>query len=117
MRYREFRQWAWEHLGYRLPVAADGTYWERLWGRPRTGRAGAGNGHYAEYTAVQQQRLAFWLRARDLIDNKVLAEWTDMGSRYSDGWIVNDGGGIRWELQPDWLALADRGVVAVRCGV
>ena len=114
MTWAEFRQWAWARYRFRVPdSAAYGGGWRTV----HTGRPGSGN--RTIYGIVQQRRLATWLRLRDLIDKRVLTSWLAASESYVDGWLVNDGSGIRWVADPalERSELLASGFVAVRCGL
>lgn len=74
MTFAEFRQWAWECHGYEFPYTAT-VAWRVTWGSGgilTDARAGLKQGTKAAYGPVQQRRLAFWLRARDLIADDLI---------------------------------------------
>lgn len=121
MTYPEFRAWAWKTFGYRIrsdPARVD-TVWRTLWGGAKSGRAGTGPGNYAVYSEVQQRRFAMWWRARDLVHPYYLSDWLTRSESESDGWLLNDGGGIRWVADPEAeaLELVRRGFIAIKCGI
>ena len=116
MTWAEFRQWAWDAYRYRLRESTAGVDIVRIWG---TSRIRTGSGVPAVYTLRHQRRLGMWLRIRDLIDQRALASWLAACESYADGWLVNDGSGIRWvaDPAPEWDRLLASGFVAVRCGL
>lgn len=121
MTWEDFRKWAWEVYRFRLTDGSD-LAWRWIWhrgGSVQDGRAGTGSGHYVTYGPVQQRRFALWLRARSLVHVFLLADWVKAGEDYDDGWLVNDGGGIRWVADPEAeaLELVRRGFIAIKCGI
>lgn len=120
MNLAEFRRWAWECHRYRIPAtgSSPGIRVPFLDNSLSFAKAGTGTGHRAEYGSLQQRRLTLWLRTRELIDPNQAADWIRIGETHDDGWLVNDGSGIRWVADPtdDWKALLASGFVAIRCG-
>lgn len=123
MTWAEFRQWAWtvHHFRFPLYTAGTGAAWRAIWGLNGFHAAGTGTGigHPAHYGPVQQRRFAVWLRARKVIRQTRLFEWLAAGEPYDDGWLVDDGTGIRWVADPteEWKDLIRSGFIAVKCGV
>jgi hypothetical protein len=125
MTWRQFRAWAWEALNYRIdlyPPHGNGPAWRAIWGDDgpfRTSRTDTGSGNQAVYGPIQQRRLVLWIRGRHLVDKLQLASWLNFGQSYDDGWLVNDGRGLRWVADPETeaLELTRRGFIAVKCGL
>lgn len=123
MNWSEFRQWATSRYGYQFGwLIPSGSEWRAIWGRGtpfEKSRANTGKGNPAEYGVIQQRRFAVWLRARDIVSVAVLHRWIDLGENRPEGWLVNDGSGIRWVAHPEREAhqLVERGFVAVKCGL
>lgn len=129
MTWAEFRDWALSALGYHIdpypfPSSAPGAAWRAIWGDGESypfasARTLTGSGNPAIYGLVQQRRLAIWIRGRSFLNKDVMAEWLKHGEVYHDGWLVNDGEGIRWvaDPEPEVLDLIRRGFVAVKCGL
>lgn len=123
MTWAEFRAWALDVHHFRFPryVAGTGAAWRAIWGVDgfHAAGSGTGTGHPAEYGPVQRRRFAVWLRARKLIKQTRLREWLAAGEPYDDGWLVDDGTGIRWVADPtdEWKDLIRSGFIAVKCGV
>lgn len=123
MNWGEFRAWAWDTYRYRFTYNAQGSEWKRLWSSGQAnvhrGSANVGSGHSAMYGLAQQRRLAMHLRIRDLIAAEHLAAWLDAAEQHANGWLVNDGDGLRWVRHPEKEAsmLAGRGFIAVKCGL
>lgn len=127
MTWAEFRVWARGALDYEIepyPPFGAGPAWRAIWGDGdsypfQSARTFTGSGYPAEYGPVQQRRLAIWVRGRSILNRDVMAEWLKHGEVHDDGWLVNDGEGIRWVADPEEeaLDLLRRGFVAVKCGV
>lgn len=120
MTFKEFQHWAWESFGYRVASADGGSGFRVPWmtNSLSFGKPGTGQGHHADYGPVQQ-RLAIWLRARHLVDEKRIGQWIKAGEHHDTGWLINQGGGIWWTENPEDVAhdLIQTGFIAVRCGV
>lgn len=121
MTWGEFRKWAWLRHKWRLPPdSAHSSVRYVVWTKPpHRGRTLTGSGHFADYGVVQQRRLSVWLRTKGLINTSKISAWLDAAELHADGWLVNDGAGIRWIADPEKEAyqLVARGFVAVRCGL
>lgn len=122
MNWAEFRRWAWEVYGYPMPYDSSRTsaryaMWNVVPGK--RGVLGSGTGIEAEYGVIQRRRFAAWLRCRTLIEHPKIGKWLDQAEDYADGWLVNDGSGIRWIEHPELEAhdLVSKGFVAIKCGL
>ena len=112
----EFVAWGLAQYGLRLEPIGTGSIWLALWGKKG---AQTGSGYPATYTEVHQRRLAMWMRCRHVVAREVLADWLDASESHSNGWLVNDGTGIRWyETISSSLfsRLLRSGFVAIPCG-
>lgn len=127
MTWAEFRTWAREALDYEVtlyPPFGVGAAWRAIWGDGEaypfaSARTLTGSGYPAIYGPVQQRRLALWIRGRTLLSKDVMAKWLRAGQDLDDGWLVNDGAGVRWVTDPESeaLDLIRRGFIAIKCGL
>jgi hypothetical protein len=104
MTWREFRKWVADESGYVMGRVPRGADWLRLWSSKQSNigdaRTGTGSGRPAEYGITQQRRFVAWFRLHGLIEKVHIASWLDAAEIHDDGWLVNDGSGIRWVADP-----------------
>ena len=127
MGWAEFAQWAHDHHGLPIPDArrgfTQGPTYRAAWAVPGTNidRAGpgTGTGRPARYGPAERRRVACWARMRPHVAHGRIARWLAQAAEHADGYLMDDGSGVRWvsSLEPIRAAIAaGRAVAAVRCG-
>ena len=124
MGWGEFSRWARDRWGMPLPPrpGPGPTYraaWSQVGVAADRAQAGTGNGHPAEYGPPQRRRVACYARMAPMLSKNSLAHWLVLAAEHGDGYLMDDGSGVRWvpDLEPIQAAyVAGLAVAAMRCG-